>query len=139
MDTLQQCYQDFRCVIIYSGKILFIMNKSEYRKLFIGILKNKDKRIRIDPLLKENGISPGNFYRFLKYDDKRGDRALSEEKCAILYNAVTNNGILPTNRVWMESLSNKDLAKEIKKRFAKDNPDISAKEIEQWLIDTRNK
>jgi hypothetical protein len=67
--------------------------------------------ITIDPILRKNNISPGIFYRFIKYDDKRGDRALSVEKCSTLYNAITNSDVLPTNRAWLESLSDKDFPK----------------------------
>lgn len=46
---------------------------------------------------------------------------MSVEKCSTLYNAITNSGILPTNRAWLESLSDKDFSKEIKKRFDQSN------------------
>ena len=111
------------------------MNKLEYRKLFNSIIEIS--RITIDPILKANNISTGNFYRFLKYDDKRGDRALSEEKCALLYKAIIDSGVLPTNRAWMESLDNKEMAKFIKSNFAKKDPEIRQGDIEKWLIRTR--
>ena len=111
------------------------MNKSEYRKLFNSIVE--ERSITIDPILKANNISTGNFYRFLKYDDERGDRALSEEKCALLYKAITDSGVLPTNRAWMESLDNKEMAKFIKNNFARKDPDIKQRDIEKWLIKTR--
>ena len=110
------------------------MNKSEYRKLLSGMMDDiSEKNIKILPILKRLNISSGNFYRFIRYDDKRGDRALSEEKLQVLYEELLKENVQPTNSAWLRSLDDRQLAKEIKRRFAKNDPAVSVREIERWL------
>lgn len=114
------------------------MSKSEYRKLLSGMMDDiSEKNIKILPILKRLNISSGNFYRFIRYDDKRGDRALSEEKLQDLYEELLKENVQPTNSAWLRSLDDGQLAKEIKRRFAKNDPDINARDIEKWLSATR--
>ena len=96
-----------------------------------------EKNVKILPILKRLNISSGNFYRFIRYDDKRGDRALSEEKLQILYEELLKENVRPTNSAWLRSLDDRQLAKEIKRRFARNNPDINIQNIEEWLTSTK--
>ena len=80
------------------------MTKAEYREVFKRIDKsdNKNKIVMIR-LLKELGISSGNFYYFLAHEvDGRGDRTMSVEKLERLYNAMAKEGLIPTNRARLE-------------------------------------
>ena len=114
------------------------MTKSEYRKLLSSMMDDiADKNIKILPILKRVNISSGNFYRFIRYDDKRGDRALSEEKLQTLYEELKKENVQPTNSAWLRSLDDKELAREIKNRFSWNDPSISIRKIEKWLKETR--
>lgn len=114
------------------------MTKSEYRKLLSSMMDDiADKNIKILPILKRVNISSGNFYRFIRYDDKRGDRALSEEKLQTLYEELKKENVQPTNSAWLRSLDDKELAREIKNRFSCNDPSISIRKIEKWLKETR--
>ena len=110
------------------------MNKTEYRTAINDALANrKNSRPGIKAMLEEKGINKGNFYAFLRGTDK----AMSLENLQIIYKEMVASGMFPTNRIWFESLDNKEMAKFIKKRFAKNDPEVKAKDIERWLSETK--
>ena len=110
------------------------MNKSEYRKVINDALGNrKVSRPGIGDMLEQKGINKGNFYAFLRGTDK----AMSLENLQAIYREMVASGMFPTNRAWFESLDNKEMAKFIKTEFARKDPDIKQKDIEKWLIQTR--
>ena len=111
------------------------MNKEEYRTAINDALANrKVGKPGIKTLLEQKGINKGNFYAFLRGTDK----AMSLEKLQIVYGEMVASGMFPTNRIWFESLDNKDMAKFIKTNFANKDPDIKQKDIEKWLSSTKN-
>ena len=110
------------------------MNKSEYRKAINDALSNrKDSKPGIKNMLEQKGINKSNFYAFLRGTDK----AMSLENLQIIYKEMVSSGMFPTNRIWFESLDNKQMAKFIKNNFAKNDPDIKSKDIEKWLSETK--
>lgn len=110
------------------------MDKTEYRKAINDALRNrKVSKPGIKDMLEQKGINKGNFYAFLRGTDK----AMSLENLQIIYKEMVASGMFPTNRVWFESLDNKQMAKFIKTSFASKDPDIKQKDIEKWLMQTR--
>ena len=111
------------------------MNKAEYRIAINDALENrKVGKPGIKDMLEQKGINKGNFYAFLRGTDK----AMSLKNLQIIYKEMVASGMFPTNRAWFESLDNKEMAKFIKTEFARNDPDIKPKDIENWLGKTKN-
>ena len=111
------------------------MTKAEYREVFKKIDKSDNKNnIVMIRLLKELGISSGNFYYFLAHDeDGKGDRTMSVEKLERLYNAMAKEGLIPTNRARLESLDTDKMVKELFKRFDLEKSGTKEKDVTKWM------
>ena len=110
------------------------MNKEEYRAAINDALKNKrNKKPGIKQMLEQKGVNKGNFYAFLRGTD----RAMSLDNLQAIYLEMVSSGMFITNRAWFESLDNREMASFIKSSFAKNDPGIKQKDIENWLSETR--
>ena len=111
------------------------MNKEEYRNAINDALKNRrNRKPGIQDMLKGKGINKGNFYAFLR----GADNAMSLDNLQAIYSEMISSGMFISNRAWLESLNNRQMASFIKKNFASKDPDIKEKDIAKWLSETKN-
>ena len=107
----------------------------DYRNEIRSILERNNKRIKISEVLKECGISKGNYYVFMKggREYKNGFvSTLSFSKLDQLLNALRKNDIVITNRKKLESMTDIELAKFIKEKII-NNPKAKDIDIYKWL------
>lgn len=100
----------------------------DYRKEIQEIMERNGKRITITKVLKECGISKGNYYSFIN-----GTRpALSYAKLDLLLEALRRQDGWATNRQRLAAMSDENLAKFIEEKLLND-PDAKAIDVLKWL------
>lgn len=110
----------------------------DYRKEIRTILERNSKRIKISEILRECGISKGNYYVFMKGGKKYKDKivsTLSYEKLDRLLNELKKSDMYSTNRKKLESMSDEDLADFIEKNIIGD-PKAKQIDLLTWLRET---
>ena len=111
-----------------------MMKRRVYRINYKIHNSNNKNTIVMIKLLKELGISSGNFYYFLAHDeDGKGDRTMSIEKLETLYRALVKEGLIPTNRARLESLDTDKMVKELFKRFDLNKTGVKEKDVTKWM------
>ena len=108
------------------------MDKSEYRSIFKEYSKQNNK-VALSPILKELGISTGNFYYFLAHEED-GDKKMSTENLEKIYQEIqTRGGTIPTNRAKLESMETSKMVKELFKRFDFASGNVKPRDVTKWM------
>ena len=112
-------------------------NYDDYRKEIRTILERNNKRIKICEVLKECGISKGNYYVFMKGGKKYKEgfvSTLSFAKLDRLLNELKKIDSPLTNRKMLESMSDKELAGFLEEIIK--NPNATKIDVHKWLVET---
>ena len=110
-------------------------NYDDYRSEINGILERNKKRIRITEVLKDCGISKGNYYVFMNGGREYKDgtvSTLSYAKLDNLLSALRKLDVFATNRKRLEALSDKELAEFIENKIIND-PKAKRIDVLKWL------
>ena len=113
----------------------------DYRKEIRTILERNNKRIKISEVLKECGISKGNYYVFMKGGRKYKNgvvSTLSYEKLDRLLEKLREMDAFPTNRKKLASMTNEQLARFIVDEIIK-KPNVNYVDVLKWLKSTDSK
>ncbi len=108
----------------------------DYRKQIAEIMERNGKRIKITEVLRQCGISKGNYYLFMnggkEYIDGKITNTLSYAKLDLLLDALTSADVYSTNRKKLEAMSDEKLADFIESKFIKD-PNAENIDVLKWL------
>ncbi len=111
-------------------------NYDDYRKEIAEIMKRNGKRIKITEVLRQCGISKGNYYLFMnggkEYSDGKVTNTLSYVKLDLLLDALTSADVYSTNRKKLEAMSDEKLADFIENKLIKD-PNAENIDVLKWL------
>ena len=110
-------------------------NFDDYRKEIRMILERNNKKIKISEVLRECGISKGNYYVFMKGGKKYKDgfvSTLSYSKLDLLLRSLKKTDTIVTNRRRMEMMSDEELARFIEEEII-DNPKAKSIDFVSWL------
>lgn len=113
----------------------------DYRNEIRTILERNNKRIKISEVLKECGISKGNYYVFMKGGREYKDgliSTLSYRKLDLLLSVLRKVDNLSTNRKMLEALSDEELAKYIEDNIIND-PNSDKIDVLKWLKSANTK
>ena len=116
-------------------------NYDDYRKEIRTILERNNKRIKISEVLKECGISKGNYYVFMKGGREYKDgvvSTLSYIKLDKLLSELRKKDTLATNREKLRAMTDKELADFIEKKIITD-PNSTQIDVYKWLISNDSK
>ena len=110
-------------------------NFDDYRSEINGIIERNKKRIKITEVLRDCGISKGNYYVFMNGGREYKDgtvSTLSYAKLDNLLSTLREMDVFATNRKRLEALSDKELAEFIEKKIIND-PKAKRIDVLKWL------
>ena len=110
-------------------------NFDDYRSEINGIIERNKKRIKITEVLRDCGISKGNYYVFMNGGREYKDgtvSTLSYAKLDSLLSTLRKLDAFATNRKRLETLSDKELAEFIEKKIIND-PKAKRIDVLKWL------
>lgn len=116
-------------------------NFDDYRKEIRTILERNNKRIKISEVLRECGISKGNYYVFMRGGREYKDgvvSTLSYSKLDKLLSELRKKDTFATNREKLRVMTDKELADFIEKEIITD-PNSTQIDMYKWLTSNDSK
>jgi len=116
-------------------------NYDDYRKEIRTILERNNKRIKISEVLKECGISKGNYYVFMKGGREYKDgvvSTLSYKKLDHLLEELKKHDVILTNRKRLAAMTDEELVSFIEIEIIGD-PNLRKIDFLNWLKESNPK